>query len=145
MAAAKRAGNGGEIEALLRGRGLRRTMPRVAVLRFMKANPRPLSHGEIAEALEPESLDRATVYRNLIDLSEAGIVLRRDLGDHVWRFELRRDEDDTGHPHFVCSSCGGITCLPEDSVKLLPPRKAPRALRDKDVAVEIRGVCDACA
>jgi len=142
--AAKRAGES-EIDTLLRGRGLRRTMPRVAVLRFLKQNPRPLSHGEIAEALEPESLDRATVYRNLIDLSDAGIVVRRDLGDHVWRFELRRADDDTGHPHFVCSACGGITCLPDDAVKIIPPRKAPRALREKDVAVELRGICDACA
>jgi Fur family ferric uptake transcriptional regulator len=141
----KHASDGDEVVALLRARGLRRTGPRVAVLRFVKAHARPLTHGEIAEAIEPEGLDRATVYRNLIDLADAGLVVRRDLGDHVWRFELRR-EDGGGHAHFICTGCGGITCLPEGTVKIAAPRRAPKSLRDKsELVVEIKGVCDDCA
>jgi Fur family ferric uptake transcriptional regulator len=132
-----------EIDALLRARGLRRTTARVSVLRFVTSHTRALSHGDIAEALEPEGLDRATVYRNLIDLAEVGLLVRRDLGDHVWRFEARR-EDDAGHAHFICTGCGGVTCLPEDSVKIVA--RAPKALRKKsELVVEIKGICDDCA
>jgi hypothetical protein len=29
------------------------------------------------------------VYRNLVELSAAGLLLRLDFGDHIWRFEFR--------------------------------------------------------
>jgi Fur family ferric uptake transcriptional regulator len=143
----KNGSAGGELEALLRARGLRRTKPRLAVLRFVKSHARPLTHGEIAEALEPQGLDRATVYRNLIDLAEVGLLARRDLGDHVWRFELQRPEGDAGHAHFICTACGAITCLPDDAIRIVAPRRAPKALRDggRALVVEIKGTCDACA
>jgi Fur family ferric uptake transcriptional regulator len=112
----------------------------------MHESRRPVSHGEVAEALGPDGLDRATVYRNLMDLVEAGILMRTDLGDHIWRFELRGEEHGaSGHPHFICTDCGAVTCLPARAVKLVPTRKAPRALDKGTVAVQVKGVCDACA
>ena len=36
-----------------------------------------------------QAWDPATIYRNLTDLSEAGLARRTDVGDHVWRFEAR--------------------------------------------------------
>lgn len=135
-----------EIDAALRSHGLRRTNPRVAVLEFLRAHPKPWSHGDLTAALEPRGLDRATVYRNLMDLAEVGILVRSDVGDHIWRFELRREHDDlSAHPHFVCTDCGGVTCLPEASVTLRPSKQAPKALRGRDVVVSVKGVCDACA
>lgn len=137
-----------DIDAELRSHGLRRTAARARVLSFVLANPRPLSHGEVAKALEAEGFDYATVYRNLTDLAEAGILVRRDLGDHVWRFERTRPKDDAeAHPHFVCRACGAVTCLPGGAVKLVatrPPR-APRAVARGEVAIELRGLCDECA
>src|SRR5580700_10531724 len=45
---------------------------------------------ETVERLHAPSpdLNRDTVYRNLMELSESGLVSRLDLGDQVWRFEL---------------------------------------------------------
>ena len=135
------------LDAVLRGRGLRRTMARITVRRFMHANRRPLSHGEVAQALEPDGLDRATVYRNLIDLVEVGILARTDVGDHVWRFELTNDEgdDQADHPHFICTDCGSVSCLPDGAVKLVPSRKAPKAVNKGKVVVQLKGLCDDCA
>ena len=67
-----------------------------------------MSHAEIAGALEPAGLDRATLYRNLIDLTDAGLLSRTDHGDHVWRFELRDNAhgQTEQHPHFTCIDCG---------------------------------------
>lgn len=147
---AKRAANPSkqapDLDVVLRGHGLRRTMARVSVLRFMHANSRPLTHGEVARALEPDGLDYATVYRNLIDLAEVGILARTDLGDHLWRFELKKDDDDAlEHPHFICTDCGVVTCLPDGAVKVVPTRKAPRAVNKGNVVVQLKGVCDDCA
>jgi Fur family ferric uptake transcriptional regulator len=144
--AAKKPARDSEIDALLRSRGLRRTNPRVAVLQLMFAHPKPWSHGDITAALEPAGHDRATVYRNLMDLAEANILVRSDLGDHIWRFSLRLEHDDAAaHAHFVCTDCGGVTCLPEASVTVRPSKQAPKALRKRDVVVHVRGLCDACA
>src|SRR5205823_15120838 len=123
----------------IRAAGLRRTAPRAAVLRHMAGASAPLSHGELVDALGDE-FDRVTVYRNLLDLVTAGLVTRTDLGDHVWRFELRRPDADhaAAHPHFVCVGCGAVSCLPAEAVRVVPGRGAPRALRSRRVEVQVK-------
>jgi len=136
-----------ELQALLRGAGLRSTAPRVTVLAFFHERGGQHSHAETFEALG-EGLDRATVYRVLMDLAEAKLLSRTDLGDHVWRFELRKAvggvEHDDEHPHFVCVDCGQVSCLQGLSVKLEGKGKAPRAVTSQRVAVQLRGRCDDC-
>jgi Fur family ferric uptake transcriptional regulator len=136
----------GEIRDLVRSVGLRSTMPRVAVLQQLLAATTPLTHAEIADRLSDEGFDRATVYRNLTDLTEAGLLLRTDLGDHVWRFELRPEDGKGGavHPHFVCTDCGTVECLPDDAVRITPTARMPRAIRGADVEVQLKGLCDSC-
>ena len=59
-----------------------------------------------SEAARAVELDRPRVYRVLIDLEGATILARTDVGDRLWRFELRRETDhDRDHPHFVCITC----------------------------------------
>jgi Fur family ferric uptake transcriptional regulator len=80
------------------------------VLREIQA---PVTHAELAERLVPAGFDKATVFRNLSDLTDEGLLLRTELGDHVWRFELAnlQHPDRNNHPHFVCLSCGRVQCL----------------------------------
>ncbi len=135
-----------EFKAQIREKGLRSTGPRLAVLRHLEAASKPVSHGELSEALAAEGLDRTTVYRNLTDLTEVGLVQRTDLGDHVWRFELKKDGHDSfQHPHFTCTDCGTVECLPETVLAVKPVRGAPRALARHKVEVQLRGQCDDCA
>ena len=137
-----------DLQAEIRGHGLRSTGPRVAVLAHLRKATSPLSHTEIHEALADRGYDRATIYRNLVDLAEAGLLVRSDLGDHVWRFERRdagRAGVEAGHPHFVCIDCGEVSCLPEEAVKVRAASGAPRALRTSKVEVQIKGRCDDCA
>ena len=131
----------------LRAVGLRATAPRRAVLRLLASWGRPATHAEVAAALAPDSWDRATVYRNLCDLAEAGLLSRSDMGDHVWRFELTREDASThghpsAHPHFVCTTCGVVSCMPDLA---LPVEHVPAAVRAGRVEVRMHGVCDGCA
>lgn len=92
----------------------------------------PRTHAEVADALADRGFDRATIYRNLIELTEAAILARVDLGDHVWRFELRA-HDPAGrhaesHPHFVCTSCGEVSCLDDVTVEITPKDRPPLPL-----------------
>ncbi|MDC0712693.1 transcriptional repressor [Stigmatella sp. ncwal1] len=135
-----------ELQQKIRAVGLRSTSPRVAVLRELEAASAPLSHADLVDALGEEGFDRVTLYRNLTDLTEAGLVLRSDLGDHVWRFELRRagKEHQGFHAHFTCTDCGTVACLPEDSITLTAVKGTPRAIAAQAVEVQLRGLCDRC-
>jgi len=136
-----------DLRAEIRRRGMRSTGARVAVLAHLSRATAPLSHMEICEALVDLGYDRATIYRNLTDLAEAGLLVRSDLGDHVWRFERKRARAGhaDGHAHFVCVDCGGVSCLPALSVRVVRSSGAPRALGTKQVEVQVKGRCDACA
>jgi Fur family transcriptional regulator, ferric uptake regulator len=135
-----------ESQALLRERGLKSTASRIAVLRHLEAARAPTSHGEVSTALEPLGFDRATLYRNLIDLTEAGLVSKSDFGDHVFRFELRdgKTEHASEHPHFVCTDCGTVSCLPEVRVKISAPPSSASVV-GQGVAVQLKGRCANCA
>lgn len=131
----------------LRDAGLRATSARAAVLRCLIEAQRPLTHGDVCEQLANLGYDRATLYRNLIDLTDVGLAIRTDLGDHLWRFELagRESHDEVAHPHFVCSGCGSVRCLPEDALDVRPVRGLPRSVQKRQVEIQIRGLCNACA
>lgn len=133
-----------ELQNLLRRAGLRATTARVAVLQRLRTAKTPLSHAELADELTPVGLDKATVFRNLSDLTEAGLVVRTELGDHVWRFEIGdKEHSETGmHPHFVCVTCGSVTCL--GGVKL-PPALSLRGKQIGSVTeILLRGRCKSC-
>lgn len=134
-----------DLKLTLRDAGLRATTARVLVLRFLHEASGPVSHADVCTAL-PE-YDRATLYRNLMDLTGAGLVERSDLGDHVWRFELASHDahDATAHAHFVCQECGDVSCLPDDVVAVKKQRGMPRALKRNEVEIVVRGLCDTCA
>jgi Fur family transcriptional regulator, ferric uptake regulator len=133
------------LRAQLRDGGLRATVSRVAVLELLHACKQPISHAEVTARLADLGCDPTTLYRNLIDLVEAKLARRADLGDHVWRFALIRDEHDaSAHPHFVCTECGSMQCLPTMQVSV-PTAKAPRAVKRKQIEIHVRGLCDTCA
>jgi Fur family ferric uptake transcriptional regulator len=134
-----------ELRAEIRAHGLRATPSRVAVLELLHRAPQPISHAEVMEALADLRCESTTLYRNLTDFVDAKLVRRADVGDHVWRFALVRDEHDAmAHPHFVCTGCGSVQCLPALQISVAPA-KAPRAVRRKQIEIHVRGLCDACA
>jgi len=130
---------------MLRAAGLRATAARVAVLRLLHGLDAPTSHPEVHAALSEEGWDRATLYRNLNDLTDKGLLRKSDLGDHLWRYELAGDDHHEGenHPHFLCTECGDVSCLPDLVLPHMPG--APKALQKGVVDIQFRGTCDACA
>jgi Fur family transcriptional regulator, ferric uptake regulator len=126
----------------LRGAGLRATRPRLAVLGLLDRAAAPLSHGEVVEALDGQGWDRATLYRNLNDLTDKGLLHRLDVGDHVWRFEAAHRDLDS-HAHFVCTDCGEIRCLTAVEVSVGGDRSL--GLLERSHEIQIRGTCEECA
>jgi Fur family ferric uptake transcriptional regulator len=135
-----------DLKAEIRGAGLRGTAPRIAVLDRLRRAESPLSHAEITKQLTHLSYDRATIYRNLVDLAEAGLLARVDVGDHVWRYEVRREErrEEAEHPHFVCNDCGTVACLPSVSVNIRPAPGSANSVVAEVSEVVLKGRCDHC-
>jgi Fur family transcriptional regulator, ferric uptake regulator len=133
-----------ETRLRIRGAGLRATPGRVATYRALLDASAPLTHGEVVERLQALGLDRATVYRNLIDLTDAGLLARSDHGDHAWRFEASASHT-RDHVHFVCVDCGDVSCLPGVDVSFVAGRGVPRSVQTREVEVQLRGRCDACS
>ncbi len=134
---------------LLKAAGLRVTSSRTAVIAVLRSAETPLSHADVAARVDQLGLDRTTVYRNLVDLAEAGILRRSDVG-HTWRFELisgsSSAHDSEQHPHFVCKDCGKVSCLPSGSIAVRALRGVPGALRKGgELEIQVRGQCDTCA
>jgi Fur family ferric uptake transcriptional regulator len=135
------------LKSLFHSLGLRSTGARIAVYRTLANAEKPMTHAEVSEQMANAGFDNATIFRNLNDLTHAGLVVRSDLGDHVWRFELRGEGKQTHreqHPHFLCTDCGTIACLPDKAVSLHRIKGAPRALMTDSVVVQVQGLCDDC-
>ena len=132
--------------SMLRGKGLRATPARIAILGALKDCSGPVSHQELTTKLDELGLDKSTIFRGLQDLTEVGLLRRLELGDHVWRYELSLDAEASAdrqtehlHPHLLCVECGSIRCLNQDDVKIqLSPRLG------KIVDVLLKGHCSQC-
>lgn len=135
-----------EVRTTIRAAGMRSTAPRVSVLERLRRARAPLSHAEITAQLLPLGFDRATIYRNLVDLADAGLVSRVDLGDHVWRYEVRAapPAGEGDHPHFVCNDCGTVACLPAVSVDIRPAPGSRRSIVAEISDVVLKGRCESC-
>ncbi len=132
------------LRARLQAAGLRVTASRVAVMELLAASEAPMTHQEVAQHLGDSTWNRSTLYRNLIDLTDAGL-LRKTVIAGLMRFEpANRHGGCSDHAHFVCSECGDVTHLEGVAIEVVG-HGGPRAIATGDVEVQLRGRCDPCA
>lgn len=134
-------------KGILKQASLRSTAARVGVLRHLADQAKPLSHGEVTDALSEFGFDQSTIYRVLQELTEAGLLSKLDLGDQIRRFEFRTaaSRHELEHPHFMCVDCGKVTCLEEFSFQLTPSRGPRRDKLGEITEVLLRGHCSVCS
>jgi Fur family ferric uptake transcriptional regulator len=128
----------------IRSVGLRATPARLATLLLLQQSHSPLTHAEVANSLSSNGIDKATVFRNLNDLADTGLLRRTELGDHVWRFEVTRGHvgNDATHPHFFCIDCGSVTCLGDLQLTAGSRRQSEGV--GKVTEMLLRGHCNGC-
>lgn len=126
----------------LRSKGLRATPARLAILAAIEDTTVPITHQELATCLDNLGLDKSTIFRALQDLTEAGLLRRLELGDHVWRYEISNQTEKSSndaHPHLLCVDCGNIRCLNDKEVRV---QLSPELGQVVDVL--IKGHCATC-
>ena len=123
---------------------MRMTRQRQAILEVLQATRKHPSADAVFQEVRRvlPNISLATVYRNLRQLSKAGLAQELSVGGSRSRF----DGDTSLHYHVRCLVCGRIDDLP------LPPRKrlegAARRVTDFQVTshhVEFMGTCPRCA
>lgn len=128
----------------LRAAGLRRTPARVAILTRITVLARPLSHAELLAEPDLQELDDITLYRTLNTLVDARLVHRVHGIDGVWRY-CAQPLDARGcpgnHAHFLCTSCGRMTCLNDQP---MPRVNAPEGASVEGRHLVAWGRCTAC-
>jgi len=132
---------------LLRDRGLRATSSRIAVLQYLHGGTSPVSHAEVTETLEQQGFESSTIFRCLNELADAGLLLRMELGDHVWRYEASpaaSEGENTGHPHFLCVDCGSIVCLNQIDLNPLKKKSSVAGKVGQVTEVLFKGHCNDC-
>ncbi len=128
----------GELTELLRSHKLRRTVARVAILRHLVSMAGPQTAAEVEDAVAEHGFDQSTVYRTLESFTESGLVVQRELGDRLLRFELRKDSDVAMQPYFLCIGCGQVMRMSTSLSETIVP---------SDCQIEqitIRGRCRDC-
>ena len=92
-----------EIMAILEDRGYRATAPRRAIIRVLDEKQEGFSAEEVVSELP--GVGRATIFRTIKLLMEAGVICRLNLIDGAPRYSLSRIEH---HHHTVCVRCGNV-------------------------------------
>ena len=135
----------GRLKAFLRARGLRMTGEREALVRAALGRRRHFTLEELVEEAvgHDARASRATVYRGLPILIEAGILQPVLVSDEPRRFELALGRRH--HDHLLCRRCGRVVEFRSGAIEELQLRVAARhGFRLTSHVHELVGDCAAC-
>ncbi len=133
------------LRGFLRTRGLRRTAEREALLAAALARGSHFTLDELAQDVlrRDSSVSRATVFRAMPLLVEAGILQPAPIGGDGRRFELALGREH--HDHLTCRGCGRIVEFRSEAVERLQVEVARRhGFRLASHVHELVGDCAAC-
>jgi len=103
---------GADCAGLLHSAGLRATAQRHRTLKVFMEADEPLSPEQAWKSMGASGADRATVYRTVRCLCSADILHHAYTVGRMSYYELADRCGDTAcHPHFMCRSCGNVTCF----------------------------------
>src|ERR671927_572500 len=92
---------------------------------------------------EDQKISRATVYRTLQWMEEAGIARKVDFGEGRFRFE--HSYRHPRHFHLICKSCNQSSeFLSSDIEALIEEIAAARGFSASQSVVQIYGTCEEC-
>ena len=130
--------------ARLAAAGERVTRQRLLVADTLARAGRQLTASEIYDRVRAveRSLGRATVFRTLDRLVEAGVARRLELEGHVYAYVACEPEH---HHHLSCTVCGRVAEIPESWVQAIARRaEADLGFEIDDGRVDFYGRCSRC-
>jgi len=129
----------------MRDKGLRWTSQRRLIAQAALGNHSHFTADELLEMCRKRDSDvsRATVYRTLSMLEDAGFVEGLDTGDGGRKFEHVLGHDH--HDHMVCTECGKIVEFRDDQLERRQDLAARRhGFEITSHSLKIFGLCKDC-
>ncbi len=129
----------------LRPAGGKRSGKRDLIVNVFLRQEGHLSADDLVDLIrrEDQKISRATVYRTLQWMVEAGIARKVDFGEGRFRFE--HSYRHPRHFHLICKSCNQSSeFLSSDIETLLEEVAAARNFTARQSVLQIYGMCEAC-
>jgi Fur family ferric uptake transcriptional regulator len=129
----------------LRPAGSKRSSKRDFIVDVFLRQDGHISADDLVEIIRREDarISRATVYRTLQWMVEAGIARKVDFGEGRYRFE--HSYRHPRHFHLICKSCNTSSeFLSSDIEALIEEVASARGFSSRQSVVQIYGTCEAC-
>src|SRR3954449_9695203 len=129
----------------LRPAGAKRSSKRDLILNVFLRQEGHLSADDLFDITrrEDQRISRATVYRTLQWMVDAGIARKVDFGEGRFRFE--HSYRHPRHFHLICKTCNqSFEFLSSDIEALVEEVAAARGFAPRQSVLQIHGTCEAC-
>ena len=133
-----------KFQEFLGTKGMRLTHERSIIVEEVFADHSHFDAEELVERLKKRNVSRATVYRTLNCLEEAGLLRKvartndRDVYEHDYGYPQ--------HDHLICNKCGSLTEFHSESLsELLANVASSQGFLMEGHRLEVYGTCSECA
>lgn len=140
-----------QLKTILKEKGLKVTMQRVAILEVLADRPdNHFTAEEIYELVKDKKTDigMATIYRTIQLLAEVNLIDKLDLNDGFMRYEIGGQAGNIHkhhHHHIICLKCGAILTSQDDLLESLEyDIKNTLGFEVVDHEVKLWGYCSHC-
>lgn len=131
------------LDNLLKSKNLRLTKQRSTILNLFLKSKKPINAQFIIDKLRKQ-MDPVTVYRNLDNLTDVGILKYVELGERAKFYEINHGDD---HHHIMCIKCKYIEpidiCNNHDLDKTAK-KFSKKFSQISGHVLEFKGVCKSC-
>ena len=129
----------------LKKAGLKATLPRLKILKFLEdSDVRHMSAEDVYKAMleSGDEVGLATIYRVLTQFEAAGLVTRHHFEEGHSVFELDQGEH---HDHILCLKCGRVDEFMDETIEQRQKAIAEKAGYEiTDHSLYIYGICASC-
>lgn len=129
---------------LSKEKGLKLTPQRMVIFRILSESKQHVTVDQVYKRARVEypMLSPATVYRNMEQMVETGLLTHLELSGVSMRYDTNLDE----HHHFICSKCGMVTDVYLGNVKysLDESRSQLGKAQINSLALYLQGTCGEC-
>jgi len=135
------------LQQFIHSKGLRNTPQRNSIVETIFSSDEHFTADELWERIRKKrpnssSISRATIYRTITLLVEAGLLHEIDLGDDQKTYDPNFVESPA-HNHLVCIDCGKIIEFEDEHIQLLNDCAARRlGFRPSKQSLVIEACCE---
>jgi Fe2+ or Zn2+ uptake regulation protein len=129
----------------LKSNGLLYTQPRELIFKEAISAVWHFSADELTSQMHKNGINisRATVYRTLASMKDAGILNYVDLGHGHAHYESKKTKKY--HEHITCEKCGTICEIQvENLAKVIKAATAKAKFKRIEYTIRISGICKKC-